>query len=158
MQFDRYGLNELAAILKARAERGLAKDAVDREVLETIVDAAAGDAHLVITVLRNAARTAMHEQSERIIPAIVEETTPHAHSEIHRKNLETLTPHQRELYDIINERTEVAPSGLYEAYRERVESPKSNRTVRTYLSKMDRYGLIDIGGTSRDRSFRGITE
>lgn len=112
---------------------------------------------LVITVLRNAARTAMHEQSERITPAIVEEMIPHAHSKIHRKNPETLTPHQRELYDIINEQTEVVPSDLYEAYRERVESPKSDRTVRTYLSKMDRYGLIDIEGTSRDRSFRGIT-
>lgn len=127
---------------------------MDREVLERIADAAAGDARLAITVLRNTARTAMHEQSDRITPAIVEDVIPHAHSEIHRKNLETLTPHQRELYEIIDEQTEVAPSDLYEAYRERVESPKSDRTVRTYLSKMDRYGLIDVEGTSRDRLYR----
>ena len=153
IQFDRYGVEELTEILQARADRGLGKNAVNRDVLRAIADAAAGDARLAITVLRSAARTAMHEQSDRITGEIVSEAIPHAQSEMHRKNLDTLTPHQRALYEVIRENSPVAPSDLYGAYRERVESPKSDRTVRTYLSKMDRYGLIDVEGTSRDRLY-----
>ncbi|WP_331232432.1 Cdc6/Cdc18 family protein [Natronorarus salvus] len=154
VRFDKYGVEDLTAILHARAERGLRKGAVDQTVLATIADAAAGDARLAISVLRSAARTAMHEQSERITEKIVEEAIPHAQSEMHRKNLDTLTHHQRALYEVIQEEGEIAPSDLYTSYRKRVESPKSDRTVRTYLSKMDRYGLIAAEGTSRDRLYR----
>lgn len=154
VQFDRYSLEELVGILRARADRGLTADAVDRDVLERIADAAAGDARLAISILRSAARTAHHEQLARITLEIVEDAIPNAQSEMKRKNLDTLTPHQRALYEIIDENGEVIPSALYEAYRDRVENPKSDRTVRTYLTKMDRYGLIDAEGTSRDRVYR----
>lgn len=152
--FDRYRLDELVAIMRARANRGLTKDAVNDDVLGQIANAAAGDARLAISILRGAARTAQDERTTRITIEIVEDVIPQAHSEIKRKNLETLTPHQQTLYEIIEEGGEVTPSELYNAYRERVESPKSDRTVRSYLTKMDRYGLIEAEGTSRDRIYR----
>lgn len=154
VQFDRYGVEELVGVMQARADRGLTSGAVDQPVLERIADAAAGDARLAISILRSAARTAHHEQATRITLGIVEDAIPNAQSEMKRKNLDTLTPHQRTLYGIVDEDGEVTPGELYEAYRDRVESPKSDRTVRTYLTKMDRYGLIDAEGTSRDRVYR----
>jgi orc1/cdc6 family replication initiation protein len=154
VQFDRYGLKELVGIMQARANRGLTSGAVDQEILERIADEAAGDARLTISILRSAARTAHHEQATRITREIVEDAIPNAQNEMKRKNLETLTPHQRTLYEIIEENGDVEPGDLYEAYRDRVESPKSDRTVRTYLTKMDRYGLIEAEGTSRDRLYR----
>ena len=152
--FERYRLDELVAIMQARANRGLTEGAVNDDVLARIANAAAGDARLAISILRGAARTAQDEQLTRISPEIVEDAIPQAHSEIKRKNLETLTPHQQTLYEIIKGGEEVAPSGLYNAYRERVENPKSDRTVRSYLTKMDRYGVIEAEGTSRDRIYR----
>jgi Cdc6-like AAA superfamily ATPase len=158
IQFDHYGVEELTAILQVRADRGLGKDAVDTAVLAKIADAAAGDARLAISILRSAARTAMYEESERITEEIVDDAIPHARSEMRRKNLDTLTPDQRVLYEVIEEEGEVVPGALYEAYRKRVQDPKSDRTVRTYLQKMARYNLIEIEGTSRDRIYRISTE
>ena len=43
---------------------------------------------------------------------------------------------------------------LYDAYRDRVDDPKTNRTVRNYLTKMTQYDLIVAEGTSRDRTYR----
>ena len=44
VRFDRYGVAELTAILAARARWGLEAGAIDRAELETIADAAVGDA------------------------------------------------------------------------------------------------------------------
>lgn len=154
VQFDRYSLEELVGIMQARVDRGLTSGAVERDVLEQIADEAAGDARLAISILRNAARTAHHEQIPDITIEIVEDAIPNAQNEMNRKNLETLTPHQQRLYEIIDRHGNIKPGDLYEAYREQVESPKSDRTVRAYLPKMERYGLIDAEGTSRDRVYR----
>ncbi|MFC7157703.1 hypothetical protein ACFQPA_19945 [Halomarina halobia] len=68
-------------------------------------------------------------------------------------SIETLTPHQRALYDILAEEGELEPADLYAAYQERVDEPKTDRTVRNYLQKLAQYNLITITGTSRDRTY-----
>ncbi|MFB6136785.1 MAG: Cdc6/Cdc18 family protein [Halobacteriaceae archaeon] len=151
--FDRYGLDELVGILAARAERGLVPGAVDRAELETIADAAAGDARVAISVLRSAARAAEREGRERITDDVVADAVPRGREAVHRKNLDALTSHQRALYDIVAERGRIEPSDLYEAYRERVDDPKTDRTVRNYLQKLAQYDLLEAEGQSRDRVY-----
>jgi Cdc6-like AAA superfamily ATPase len=68
VRFDRYGVAELTAILAARARWGLEAGAIDRAELETIADAAAGDARVAISILRSAARRATREERGRINP------------------------------------------------------------------------------------------
>jgi orc1/cdc6 family replication initiation protein len=153
IHFDRYTVEELTAILDARAKRGLEPGAIDRSELQTIADAAAGDARVAISILRSAARQAQRETADRITADLVQSSIPTARSEVRRKALDTLTPHQRTLYKIVEDHGEIEPSALYDAYRERVDDPKTNRTVRNYLQKMAHYDLLVAEGTSRDRTY-----
>ena len=83
---------------------------------------------------------------------------PRARAERHEKDVDTLTPHQRTLYEIIEEHDEISPSDLYEEYRSRIEEPKTDRTVRNYLSKMAQYDVIKAKGRSRDRTYCSVSE
>ena len=156
--FERYEIDALVAILEARVEHGLAPDAIDRDQLEVVADAAAGDARVALSILRSAARAAERDGTDRITPALIADAVPDGRRAVRRKSLDALTPHQRELYEILDDRGAVEPGELYEAYRERVDDPKTDRTVRNYLSKMAQYDLVDAEGTSRDRTYRAVGE
>lgn len=156
--FERYHQDELVSILDARATAGLTEDAIRESQLASIADAAAGDARVAISILRTAARQAHREYDERITDEIVESAMPKARVERHEKDVDTLTPHQHTLYEIIEEYDEISPSELYEEYEARIDDPKSDRTVRNYLSKMDQYDVIEAVGTSRDRTYRSVSE
>ncbi|MFC6838390.1 Cdc6/Cdc18 family protein [Halomarina ordinaria] len=153
IQFDRYSVPELIAIMDARVRWGLQPDVVGEGTLRTIADVAAGDARAALSILRNAARHADQKGVERITPDLLEAAIPDARLEVRRKNVDTLTPHQRTLYELIEETGTIDPAALYEEYRSRVENPKADRTVRNYLQKLARYNLIRIEGTSRDRRY-----
>jgi orc1/cdc6 family replication initiation protein len=154
IRFEKYGIDELAAILRARVDRGLTEDAVRDADLRYIADAAAGDARIAISTLRAAAREADRQGLDRIPESVIREAVPEARQEIQRKNLDQLKPHQKVLYEIIEEHGTVDPGTLYGTYRERVSDPKSDRTVRTYLNKLATYDLIVAEGENRGRVYR----
>ena len=57
------------------------------------------------------------------------------------------------MYDIVRDHGPIGPSGIHERYTEAVDDPRTKRTVRTYLSKMAQYNLLEAEGTSRDREY-----
>ena len=158
VRFDRYSPDELISIMDARAKSGLEEGAINRNQLATIADAAAGDARVALSILRTAARQAHQTYETRITNDIVESAMPQARAERHQKDVDTLTPHQQTLYEIIEEHDEISPSDLYKEYQSRMEDPKTDRMVRNYLSKMDQYDVIQAEGTSRDRTYRSVSE
>jgi cell division control protein 6 len=153
VQFDRYGLDELVAILESRVETGFEPGTVDRERLETIADAAAGDARVAIRVLRAAAREAEAAGAEALSDDHVRAAIPAARDAIKQRTVDALTPHQETLFELVDEAGEIAPGELYERYADAVAEPKSRRTVRKYLSKMDQYNLVDARGEKRGRTY-----
>ena len=156
IRFHRYPCNELVDILTERARRALKPDSVGDEALETIADDASGDARVAIATLKLAARKAEREGADRITSTHVETAVPNARREIRQKNLESLTDHQRAVYDVIDECGEIAPGDVYHEYRNRVENPKSDRTIRNYLQKMQQYNLVTAEGTTQDRVYRCV--
>ncbi|WP_435156987.1 Cdc6/Cdc18 family protein [Haladaptatus sp. DFWS20] len=152
--FEKYHLDELVAILHARARWGLSENAIGNEQLELIADAAAGDARVAIGILRNAARRADQTGAERITTDIVDEAVPDGRQEVRQKTIDQLNPHQRALYEILEEEGELNPGELYEQYEKRVDEPKTNRTVRNHLSKMEHYRLVVAEGKNRARTYR----
>ena len=44
-------------------------------------------------------------------------------------------------------------NSIHDRYTEEVETPRTKRTIRTYLSKMEQYNLLEAKGTSRDREY-----
>ena len=111
---------------------------------------------MAITTLRIAARHAEQDGTGQITADIIESALPEARQELRQKNIDALTPHQRAVYDVIDEHGEIAPGELYQEYRRRVEDPKADRTVRNYLDKLERYNLVTAEGTTRDHVYRCI--
>ncbi|PCR90034.1 Cdc6/Cdc18 family protein [Natrinema ejinorense] len=158
VRFDRYGTDTLAAILAERTDKALEPGAVSDSQLRTIADAASGDARVGIGILRSAARRAERQGVESITDEILEAAIPDARSAIRRKTIEGLIEHQRVLYDVIAEAGEIEPGELYAAYERRVDEPKTNRTLRNYLTKMVHYDLIEAVGKRRGRTYRLVDD
>lgn len=157
LSFDAYTDDELVAILSDRVEWGLDPDAITTDQLETIADAAAGDARAAIGILRLAARNADHENAERITDAHIETAIPEAREEHRHKSLQKLTDHQRCLYDILTAEGPLAPKTLYARYQSEVANPRTKRQMRSYLGKLEQYNLVAATGNGPNRTYRAIT-
>jgi len=153
VRMDKYHDEQLYDILSARAKWGLEEDVITDDQLYRIADAAAGDARLAIGILRTAAGKADRENHERITDDILLDAAEDARAQIKQKSLDSLTPHQRVVYDIVREHGPIGPSEIHERYTEDVDDPRTKRTIRTYLSKMEQYNLLEAEGTSRDREY-----
>ncbi|ELY42849.1 Cdc6/Cdc18 family protein [Natronorubrum tibetense] len=158
VRFDRYGTEELTAILAERADKALEPGCVSDEQLRTIADAASGDARVGIGILRSAARRASQQGQECVTDDVLEAAIPDARTAIRRKTVEGLIEHQRVLYDIVADVGEIEPGDLYDEYERRVTDPKTNRTLRNYLTKMVHYDLIEAVGERRGRTYRIIDD
>lgn len=154
IQLDRYSLAELADILEVRAQHALVEGAISRGNLELISDMAAGDARIGIGILRAAAGDADYEGVETISGEIIEEAASEARRTLHQKTLDQLREDQRLIYDIFQKHRDLEPAEVYELYEERAEDPKTNRTVRNHLQKLQHYNLIAAEGEKRARTYR----
>ncbi|OYR43640.1 AAA family ATPase [Halorubrum sp. Hd13] len=153
VRMDKYHNEQLYDILSARTKWGLENGVITDEQLYQIADAAAGDARLAIGVLRSAASTADRENYEEVTNDILLDAAEDARAQIKQKSLDSLTPHQRVVYDIVRDHGPLGPSEIHDRYTEAVDDPRTKRTVRTYLSKMAQYNLLEAEGTSRDREY-----
>lgn len=154
IHFPAYSQEELVDILKDRRKWGLESDVIDTSMLHRIANRAEGDARVAINALRIAAEEAEADDLEKIEKSVVEEALPEAEEENKSKSVDKLNHHQEILYSIIEEEGEISPSELYEEYREEIDEPKVERTLRKYLKKMDHYRLIESEGDGRWRKYR----
>ncbi|APW96509.1 AAA family ATPase [Halobiforma lacisalsi AJ5] len=158
VRLDRYGTDELAAILSNRADEALEPDAVTADQLRRIADAASGDARVGIGILRSAAHRAERRGQGSIDAETVRTAIPDARTAIRRKTIQGLIEDQRVLYDVIAAEGEIEPGDLYAEYERRVDDPKTERTLRNYLTKMVHYDLIEAVGKRRGRTYRVVDE
>ncbi len=153
IHFPAYSREELVDILEDRREWGLRKDAVETSLLHRIANRAEGDARIALNALRIAAEEAESQDMQHITQDVVEDALPEAEEEDKSKSVDKLNPHQKALYDIIQEEGKIEPGELYERYREEMDEPKVERTLRKYLQKMDHYRLIESEGEGRWRKY-----
>lgn len=153
IDLEPYAVSETTDILFKRAVHGLAPDVVDDVHLERIAEYAAGDARAAIAILRVATERAQAGHADAVRAEHVEMAVDQARQSLRRASLDRLSDHQRVLYDIIEDRGPIQPNELYERYRDAVQEPRTKRTVRTYLSKMDHYRLVDSAGQGKNRVY-----
>ena len=156
VRFDAYGTEELVSILSDRVRWGLDPEAITAAQLETIAAAAGGNARDAISILRSAARRTERSGADAVTDACIEEAIPEARAEVRQKNVEKLNEHQRILYSLVCDAGEIAPGTLYSRYRSAVEEPRTKRTCRNYLSKLQRYNLVDASGEGRSRRYHPV--
>ncbi|MFC5280101.1 Cdc6/Cdc18 family protein [Halorubrum rubrum] len=157
IHFDHYSRSELTTILNDRVQWGLVPNIIDQERLNLIAAKAAGDARIAIGILRNAARHAHGNSLDEIPTDVIRDVVPETKSEIQQQTIDRLTDHQQTLYDIITDHGTIEPQALYDEYQERVTDPKTKRTVRNHLSKLEHYNLIGSEGNTKGRIYRALT-
>ncbi|WP_255197749.1 Cdc6/Cdc18 family protein [Halorarius litoreus] len=153
VHFGRYTQDELVAILRARADAGLRPGTISSQQLEHIADAAAGNARDAIIFLRQAAQEADWDGATEITDSHIHSAIPEAKDNLRQRSLDKLTDDQRLVYDILLEHGSLMPKDVYAKYEQRADEPKTNRTVRKYLSKLDHYGLVESEGDGPSRRY-----
>ena len=87
-----------------------------------------------IGILRSAARRAERDDAGRIRDADIEAAIPAARRELRQKSLDRLM--------------------IVSQYATRVDGPRSKRTVRKYLRKLEQHNLIESAGEGPSRVYR----
>lgn len=157
IRFNRYSMSELVTILEDRVTWGLEPGVIGDSEIELIADKAAGDARVAIGTLRNATQVARQHGHDKITSEVIGEAVSETNSEIRQRTTDKLTEHQQTLYDIIQETSEITPSELYDQYTERVDDPKTKRTMRNHLEKLEQYNLIMSHGNTKARTYCAST-
>lgn len=152
--FTQYSDDELVAILRDRIRWGFAEGVIDTPRLESIANYAAGDARVAIGILRQAARAAEQAGDEEISRAVIHESVPEAKSRIKRQTVDRLTTDQEVIYEIVDDAEAIGPGELYERYCDAVDDPRTRRTVRNYLTKLEHYDLVVSEGNTKGRVYR----
>ncbi|MXR50806.1 AAA family ATPase [Halovenus sp. WSH3] len=153
IEFDSYTHDELVAILSDRADWGLTDGSITDDQLARLATAARGNARDAISMLRSAARNAEQAGRERIDELDIDEAIPAARAELRQKSLDRLTADQLAVYDVLREGGELMPKEITAAYQQRVDDPKSKRTVRKYLRKLEQYNLIEGSGNGPSKVY-----
>jgi len=158
---DRYGVDELADILEARARLGLPPSSVSREHLEQIADEVAGVAREGIQSLRAAAELAGERGHSQVREPDVDDAYERARRWIRESNLQSLPIHHHVIYEIVRRWGPLQAGELHERYEQIAEAalsgvdrtPLSERARRNKLTKLVEYDLIEVEGQSRDRIY-----
>ncbi|WP_042664240.1 Cdc6/Cdc18 family protein [Haloferax sp. ATB1] len=153
---SRYPPDELVSILSVRVRWGLETGAVSQDILERIADAAAGDARVALGMLRRAANYAVREHRDEITFEVLEAAMPDARAQIRQRNVDALNDHQRAVLDTVRAYGPLSPQEIYDHYEQQMDDPNQLRTVKSYLSKLTEYRLIDAEGSTRDRVYRPV--
>lgn len=156
VDFDTYSHDALVSILSDRVRWGLAPGAATDDQLSWMAEAACGNARDAISILRSAARRAQRANADGIRDADIEASIPKARAEIRQKSLDRLSQDQLALYEILRDQGECMPKEIFAAYTDRVNDPKSKRTVRKYLRKLEQYNLVESEGRGPSRVYRVV--
>lgn len=164
IEFDAYSTEELACILRQRADHGLVDDAISDAELVRIASEAEGDARVAIDTLREAALRASSADASRIRPGHVAAALPvatpreraggRASGDTTRTQRGTtdappvgdLSPDCAVLSRLVADAGEITPGELYDRYRETADDPHSERWVRELLTQLQEYGVLERHG------------
>ncbi len=162
--FPPYNSNELAAILKDRANEGFKKGSIDvasTNLAAAIAAKESGDARLALKIISKAGELAEERGAELVSPNYVSEAAKYAEEEIAYELINTLPEHQRLIVYAIallsiqgskyKRLSDVGDSYLFsgDIYDKYVsvsnslqKEPKSSRWYRKYISDLDMQGII----------------
>jgi orc1/cdc6 family replication initiation protein len=146
VRFKRYSSDQLFDILKERREYGLYPDTISDDQLKTISGNASGDARMALNSLRIAVQDAENQGLEQVTDEIIDQSITDSQDQDRIESLERLNRHQKSVYNLLQEEDNLKMSELYSLYQEEVDNPKTKRTLRRYLNKMEVYELISSRG------------
>jgi len=151
LEFNHYSEDDLAFILKRRAELALHPGSWREKTLNRIAAMAEGDARVAIQTLKNAAYNAENDLSKTIKDKHIKEGYNSAKDIKKTYLLNKLTTHQRLLYDLVKEKKTIHSGQLWKIYLEKCgklkKQPIALRTFSEYMNK-----LIELDLAQWDRA------
>ncbi len=154
MEFTRYSSSELSDILRHRASNALRDGAVSDTEIDLIVSRAEGDARIAISSLKKASYAAQDRDLDIITEEVVEESVKQAYSEDRIDSLDRLNEHQKQVYRTLQRSDSPMGMGqLFDTYRTEMDDPRSRRTLRRYIRKMEAYGIVEAEGEKSARTY-----
>ncbi len=153
IRLDRYSTRQLAEILWGRIELVMPPSRCTDEAVLTMADAASGDAHKALALLRGAIETFRSSDSRKITAELVQGIQSGVEDRLIDRYVQRLPTHPRLLYDIIESAGSINAGQLKREYVSRAVEPKSDRMRRKYLGALERYSLIKTTGSTRDRRY-----
>jgi Cdc6-like AAA superfamily ATPase len=146
IDFPPYSDEDLAEILRLRAEFALLARTWELTLLKKIATLAKGDARCALQLLKNAALRADMDECDCVREIHVQETHSASASDKKTWLLEKLSSHHRLLLDIVKERGEINSGELWEAYLDRCRAENrpaiALRTFSEYMNKLIELGLV----------------
>ena len=166
IRLERYGVDELSSILRARADQGFPPDVITDDQLCTIANEVAGVARYGIQALPAAATLATERGHHRIRDVDVDDSFERARQRIRWANLRSLPFHHHALYTLIRRAGEITANDLHIRYEELSEhiyygrdlTPIGRRSRRNKLTKLREYDLIEHKGPPQNRTYRVLDE
>jgi len=163
---DRYTVDELSDILRARADRGLQPEVVTEGQLEAIADEVAGVARDGIQSLRAAAELAGERGHSTIADRDVQDGFERARRFIRESNLQSLPIHHHVIYEIVREWGPLGAGALHDRYEDVADqaladsqrTPLGERARRNKLAKLVAYDLVDAEGEGPHREYCAVDE
>ncbi len=157
LEFPIYSEAELLDILKDRKEWGLIPGAMKNRQLESIASASGGDSRIAIDTLRIVAEDAENQDLEKIPDSLIRKALPRAFQSSTERNIEMLATHQRLILEILKSGGPMDGGELFRTFQD-LSSQRGlpdvvDRTLRNYVDRLVRVGLIRSEGSSRWKTY-----
>lgn len=152
VRFAPYKWQELADIIEGRARLALRPESWNKGQIKRIALTCGGNAHFALEFLKLAAERAEEKNSLRIL----DEHIDFAIGNARRREVNSeanLNRHEARLLELIKRHREIPSGDLHRKFREESDDPVSERTLRNYLHRMERNGLIRMRGAGRWRVY-----
>jgi orc1/cdc6 family replication initiation protein len=157
LEMKKYSHKQLKNILERRARYGLKENAVKKEVITKIAEKSGGDARKAILTLKEAAYNAEDQGNEKIKKENAKSAIKSAQAKQRQVNSERLSKDQKTLKKILEKAEEPKQMNhIYTKYQEssEIEKPKTKRTIRRYLKKMEHYEFVESQGKASAREYK----
>jgi orc1/cdc6 family replication initiation protein len=153
VEFRPYSESALVPILEQRVKHGLQPGIIDDGLVALIARESNGDARDAIAALKGAAQAAVEDSADEIRAEHVHDALETASFDVQRETLARLNQHQSAVYDIVFESGPINPGEIFDRYADRMDDPRTKRTVRKYLRKLVEYELISADGNAQNREY-----
>jgi len=144
--FNQYTEDDLAYILKRRAELALYPGSWSEKKLNRIAELAEGDARVAINTLKNSAYSAENDLSSKIKDKHIKEGYNSAKDIKKTYLLNKLTTHHRLFYELVKEKKTIHSGQLWKVYLEKCtklkKQPIALRTYSEYMNKLIELDLV----------------
>ncbi|WP_226043314.1 AAA family ATPase [Natrinema sp. DC36] len=150
IEFKSYTDDELVSILEKRASVGVEPGVIESDELEYIARCSESDARDAIALLYYSVRNTANGAADRVTRAVIDDSKPDADEHVVRSRLSDLSRDQRLTLEAMASVGPATSGAVYETYCERADDPCHDRTVRGWLPKFKRYGLIEKSGPEHE--------